>query len=152
MLCQKCGINEANVHMVQIVNGKRTEQHLCTQCSGAQEHNLFDTTFSMNKLLSNFLQPTITEIQKCNSCGISFSDFTKSGFFGCPQCYQTFDHKLEEPLKRLHGATIHKGKKVQDEKKTELEDLKEQLQKAITEEKYELAAQLRDRIKELEGK
>lgn len=153
MLCQKCGVNEANVHMVQVVNGKRTEQHLCSQCAGHQETVLFDTTLSMNKLLSNFFQPEQEVIQKCNQCGLSFNDFTKTGFFGCPECYQTFEQRLEEPLRRLHGTTIHRGKRLKNEKsvKTELENLQEQLKQAIVEERYERAAELRDQIKEMEG-
>ena len=34
MLCEKCGKNEANVYIKNIVNGKVTEQHLCSACAG----------------------------------------------------------------------------------------------------------------------
>lgn len=154
MLCQKCGANEANVHIVQIINGRKAEQHLCSQCAGMQEPTLFDTTYNMNKLISNFFQQTIEEEQHCENCGMSFNDFTKIGFFGCPHCYSVFEQRLEEPLKRLQGATTHRGKRLQNVEKGQPKekDLQEQLSQAIAEEKYELAAELRDQIKEREGK
>ncbi len=161
MLCQKCGLNEANFHMVQIINGKRTEQHLCSKCAGDQEKNLFETTFNMNKMFSNFFnpsigfQPSIQTVQKCSRCGLSFNDFTNGGLFGCPHCYEVFSSRLEEPLKRLQGATTHIGKRIKNENmdsKAEKDILQEQLKRAIAEENYELAAELRDRIKGLEGK
>ena len=33
MLCDKCGANEAVVHRIMVINGKKTEQHLCGECA-----------------------------------------------------------------------------------------------------------------------
>jgi len=58
-------------------------------------------------------------------------------------------------MRRIHGSTEHRGKipKKAGGKmrvKREIEELKYQLEKAIKEEAYEKAAELRDKIRELE--
>jgi protein arginine kinase activator len=143
--------------MVQVVNGKRTEQHLCSHCAGQQEGGWQEYSTNMNKLLSNFFEPAIsTLVQQCKSCGTTFDEFKRSGLFGCPECYSAFQNSIAEPIRRIQGgATRHIGKKPEGEAKPEAKKeptLKEQLQQAIAEENYELAAELRDRIREQEGK
>ncbi len=36
MLCQKCKIRPASVHITKIVNGKKVERHLCAQCAAEE--------------------------------------------------------------------------------------------------------------------
>jgi ATP-dependent Clp protease ATP-binding subunit ClpC len=36
MICQKCKINPASVHITKIVNGKKVERHLCGQCAAEE--------------------------------------------------------------------------------------------------------------------
>ncbi|MCU0641083.1 MAG: AAA family ATPase [Candidatus Margulisbacteria bacterium] len=36
MICQKCKINPAAVHITKIVNGKKVERHLCGQCAAEE--------------------------------------------------------------------------------------------------------------------
>lgn len=36
MLCDNCKQNEATVHMTRVVNGKKTERHLCNVCAAKQ--------------------------------------------------------------------------------------------------------------------
>ena len=33
MLCEICGENEATFHYSEVVNGNRTEHHLCSECA-----------------------------------------------------------------------------------------------------------------------
>jgi protein arginine kinase activator len=60
-------------------------------------------------------------------------------------------------LKRIQGRTEHSGKvpkKIGGQiwLSREIKRLKDELNKAVAEEAYERAAQLRDKIRELEGK
>ena len=58
MLCDRCHTREATVHYTQIVNGRRTEEHLCPECaaqsrvmSGGMDslmHSMFDHSFFQN--------------------------------------------------------------------------------------------------------
>ena len=59
-------------------------------------------------------------------------------------------------MKRLHGAVSHCGKKLIERREpldpqAELKSLQQELQDAVAAEAYEKAAELRDRIRELEG-
>ena len=38
MICDECKKNDATVHLTNIVNGKKTERHLCADC--AAKHNI----------------------------------------------------------------------------------------------------------------
>ena len=93
---------------------------------------------------------------ECPTCGFSHADFKKSGRLGCSECYATFAEPLEGVLKQMHKGTQHVGKapkalRAQLDFSKQRDTLTEQLTKAIQTEDYEKAAQLRDRLKDLEG-
>ena len=74
---------------------------------------------------------------------------------GCERCYDEFKDAIEATLEQIQPSTTHKGRlggeagaKIQ--KTNELDRLKEQLKRAILDEKYEDAAVLRDKIKKIE--
>ena len=75
---------------------------------------------------------------------------------GCPYDYEVFEDSLLPLIKKAHdGRTIHRGKvpaKTPDgtKKQMELMTLRQQLEAAVQSEDYELAAKLRDKIKESE--
>ncbi|MFA6358334.1 MAG: UvrB/UvrC motif-containing protein, partial [Candidatus Omnitrophota bacterium] len=80
---------------------------------------------------------------------------------GCGECYNIFRKYLAPLLKRIHGSNQHIGKSPLKakptvprgiKKKIGLQELKDNLQKAIQVEAFEDAARLRDQIKELENK
>jgi protein arginine kinase activator len=86
-----------------------------------------------------------------------YSDFKKTGRFGCPECYTAFEPQLVPLLRQIHGSTQHEGKtpKQLGPKaviRKELMDLKEELSRAIRDERYEEAAEIRDRIRALEAR
>lgn len=110
---------------------------------------------------------------KCNSCGSTFDDIINTGMLGCQDCYDFFEARLDPIIRRLQGSNRHVGRigkiidsKIDEKNKKEsdvqsdkekvetnkIEKLKEQLKKAISEEKYEEAAKIRDEIKSLESK
>ncbi len=160
MLCQNCGKSDATTHIKQIVNGERTELHLCSDCA---EHlgygNLFSGFgFNMGNMFSNFLSDFPLSIApsgktlRCEKCGSSFDDIVRSGMIGCSDCYTTFYDRLLPSLQRIHGKAKHVGKigQIMGETATKInkiDTLKEELSKAIEEQNYEQAAVLRDQIK-----
>ncbi len=166
MLCQECGERPATLHFTRIVNGEKTELNLCEHCAQEKGHILQDVgnSFSINNLLSGFLnfEPPFhaapdqnQEQNRCETCGLTYNQFAKSGRFGCSDCYKTFDHKLDPLFRRIHGNTVHSGKVPartggQIKLKRELQQLKDDLQRSIAREEFERAAQLRDQIRELE--
>ena len=163
MLCNVCKLNEAKVHLTQIVGDKMQKVDLCEDCS--KEKGVVDpTSYSLAEL---FLNPAAAAAPaaeaeasapgsdvRCPTCGYSQADFKKAGRFGCSDCYTTFGEGLETMLKAMHKGTRHIGKMPAALQQTRVEAqklklLQKKLDKAVAEENYEEAAQLRDEIKRL---
>ena len=88
----------------------------------------------------------------CPKCGTTLMEIVKGGKFGCPHDYEFFQEELMPMIKKVHsGCTQHKGKFPEGsvEVKKQITILEEEMSTAVKGEKYERAAQLRDRIKTL---
>ena len=100
------------------------------------------------------------EVPVCPDCGMTLTEFKQKGRLGCPRDYDVFGPHLEKLLERLHDVSPprHKGRAPQGSASAEEEMLREhevsalrdKLSQAVSVENYELAAQLRDRISQLE--
>lgn len=169
-MCQNCGKNEANFRYTQIINGVKKEVILCTECAKKLGIDSMDMPISFSNFLGDFfndyaensLIPSFsTNNVKCKSCNMTYNDFINTGMFGCSDCYDIFSNPIDSLLKNLHGTAKHIGRgvknkgvenKVQTKKmkdKPEKEDLQRELDKAIKEERYEDAAKIRDKMKEM---
>ena len=164
MLCQNCAKNEATTHIKRIVDGEATQLHLCQNCA---EHLGYGDVFSgfgfnISNMIANFFPeilyslPSEDKSERCPNCGTSFEEIIRSGMMGCAQCYETFYDKLKPSLTRIHGRAHHSGKtgaSYGDEAKlkNKINDLKEEMNKAVAIQDFETAAKLRDEINELGG-
>lgn len=168
MICQKCQERPATIHLTKVVNFEKTEIHLCEVCAKSAGNELgimVEPNFTFQNLIAGILESEIGMFQNpnatpqelyCRNCGLTFSDFRNRGLLGCGECYSSFQTGLEPLLKRVHGSTTHTGKvprrtggKVRLRK--EMDQLKLQLQRAINNEEYEQAAQIRDEIRRLQN-
>ncbi|MBM3265387.1 MAG: UvrB/UvrC motif-containing protein [candidate division Zixibacteria bacterium] len=91
----------------------------------------------------------------CPQCGLTAEEFHKTGRLGCSECYRTFGAELAIVLRRLHGRNRHVGKVPalnpdQVAARNELLTLRRELKQAVEREQFQKAAQLRDRINEIE--
>jgi protein arginine kinase activator len=171
MVCEQCNLRPATLHFTKIINGKKSEIHLCEQCakeSGEMFGMPGSTGFSINNLLAGLLNMdssqkesstqafTPSHIEQCPNCQLTYRQFAKFGRFGCAQCYDTFRSSLTPFLKRLHaGNHGHSGKIPKRigsnlHLKKELEKQRLKLKEYIAQEEFEKAAMLRDQIRELE--
>ncbi|AQS54500.1 MAG: UvrB/UvrC motif-containing protein [Novibacillus thermophilus] len=168
MVCQECGERPASLHFTKIVNGEKTEFHLCEACAREKGEILPGTQngFSIHNLLSGMLNfdfpnqtaskaKTSPKSLRCGTCGLTYQQFSKMGRFGCSDCYRHFEPVLEPLFRRVHGNTTHSGKVPeragsQLKRKRELSDLKALLNQLVAREEFEEAARVRDRIRELE--
>ena len=161
MQCDICGNNQATVHLTEIIDEKMTELHLCEECAqkkGTQMESHFglaDLLAGLADLGGQFAKTKKETKIKCVRCGLTYEDFKKVGRLGCGECYQAFREALTPLLKRIHGSTQHYGKSPKRiakvvKPKTNLQALKEKLQRAIQLEEFEEAAKLRDNIREVE--
>jgi protein arginine kinase activator len=159
MNCDVCKQNQATVFLTQIVDGKMQKVNLCEGCS--KEKGVTDPTgFALADLLLGLGAAQEMEkggsLQKCAACGFSQADFKKTGRLGCAVCYDTFSEGLASLLKGMHKGTSHAGKVPARalrsiERETQLKTLQRDLRKAVADEDYESAAQIRDRIKQYEA-
>ena len=157
MLCQCCSRNTATTRVKAIVGGELREYMLCTACAQRMGYGrLFG--ISPGSLLGGFLKnlETSSEPFVCPACEITFEEVARTGRVGCAHCYQAFYDKLIPAIQRIHGNTVHRGKSPErfhlreKGEPTQLAVLQEKLQKAVEKQEYERAAELRDRIRELE--
>ena len=161
MLCDNCKERDAVVHLTQIVASAVTQLHLCEKC--AAEKGVETTVATPKHPLGDFLQAVQqqlvtapTETGRCAFCSSTLKDFRSSGRLGCARCYATFEASLRELLRRVHGNSRHAGRRYEppapalDEPLTVLGELRERLRRAIENEEFELAADLRDRIRKEE--
>jgi len=172
MLCDKCKKNEARVYYTEIINGEKTEQHLCEEC--ATEYTSFqmgtpimNQELTLGSLLSTILgnyggaaqgKGSVEKELHCDKCGMTYSEFMKVGRFGCERCYESFQSILDNSIKSIQGADTHTGKKPKNfetnteklvKELSEIDKLTIQLQDAVEKEEFEEAVRLRDRIREL---
>jgi protein arginine kinase activator len=166
--CQECHEQPATLHFTKIINGTKTEKHLCEHCARDSGEFVDNTnSFSIHQLLSGLLNidqaitPTkaaymSTPETACSRCGLTYATFSKTGRFGCSNCYEVFETKLDPLLKKVHsGNTTHTGKIPKRIGKhllyrKEIQNLKNEMQHHIEKEEFEKAAELRDKVRMIE--
>lgn len=168
MKCQRCNKNEANTHITKIINGVKTELYLCHQCaeqSGEmtdfglgfdKEFDSFFSGFFGGGQLGESMSHSLPAQKKCPLCGSVLNEVMKQGKLGCSECYKTFAEQLLRPLKQIHGNTRHTGKIPARcggsiKRVAEIESLQSELNRAVMEQNFEKAAELRDKINELKS-
>jgi protein arginine kinase activator len=164
MSCDQCREREAVIHLTQIVNEQVTTLHLCERCAaekgvespgGVAKTPLGSFLAAMGKGLPE-TEPAPRSGETCLRCGGSLQDFRETGRLGCPECYRSFEVPLRDLLRRLHGSTHHVGERYADhgsgvgDGRVEAAQIREQLRLAVETENFELAAELRDRLRVLE--
>ena len=150
-----------------------TIKHLCEVC--AQQQNLpfvgpgAKASAKLWQLMGLASKAEIkTTLLSCKCCGMTQLQLRKKGRVGCPQCYEVFSAELEAMLERIHGATEHTGRTPQIATSLEsstceatsstpepdrierIGELKGRLEQAIDQEEFEVAADLRDQLADLE--
>jgi len=159
-MCSVCKEKPATIFHTKITADDKVQKlDLCEDCAKAKgEESLAAFPFADTKLGLGASQ----EIEgagggaeiRCPKCGFTQADFKKSGRLGCSECYQTFSEGLGGLLKTMHKGTRHVGKAPEVLRESRdlaerVKALKKKMERAIEEEKFEVAAELRDQIGEL---
>lgn len=177
MKCDVCA-SEATVFLTQIINGQMTTVNLCDTCSKAKGVT-DETGFGLAEAFLSGSAPEAHPSAEavCGSCGFTAAQLKKIGRMGCPECYSAFRDGLDQLLRAMHKGTRHVGKTpghwqaapqavpprprrtepVPEESPaaapppqgTSLKQLKQQLDTAVKEERYEDAALLKKEIDRL---
>lgn len=172
MECQECQQRPATLHFKQVINGNKKETHVCGVCAkekgymmdqeeGYSLHNLLTGLFNFDSIQIGNHNEAAFKTKKdlqCKECKLTFSEFQRTGKFGCAQCYEAFSSRLDPIFRRVHSGNIkHHGKIPKRiggdlHTKKKLETYKSQLEDLIKNEAFEEAAMIRDKIKELKSK
>ncbi len=168
MICERCKKKEATVFYEENINGATRSYSLCSECAAELNKSgdlsglfAFGGASSLHDQLFGGLFGLSQAPQKlrkiCPLCQSTLADFQKDGKTGCPECYSTFGEELRATIRSIHGNVKHTGRspakfRKSREKQNELKELKEALAKAIASESFELAAELRDKIRAVESK
>ncbi|MBU1259583.1 MAG: UvrB/UvrC motif-containing protein [Planctomycetes bacterium] len=168
MQCEICKTRTATVHLTEIINGQRSESHLCQNCA-QKEGVTIKSQLSLNELLSSLIAAhqqtdegggSEKSHKVCPECGITMEQFRKQALLGCPKDYDVFESDLKEVIEKTQDNNLtHKGKvpaqtrnssNARPENQDKIEELQKQLSQAVEKEDYELAAKIRDQLKELQ--
>ena len=115
MLCDNCKVNQATVHLTEIIDEEMTELHLCEDCAREKSATM-EQHFGLSDLLAGLAdlgaQIGTDEETKlaCPNCGMTTGDFKRIGRLGCSECYRSFEKSLAGLLKRIQGSSHHVGK------------------------------------------
>lgn len=161
MLCTDCNERTATVHLTQIVNGEKVEMHLCFQCANRRGVQVWVLPMYPQVQVPPKTVPPQAPVtagvdnRACKDCGYPWRDFVNTGFLGCTRCYSSFADLLSQVIAKNYGNAKHQGKipvrgagplKI----RREIASLRSALEKAIQQEDFERAAELRDQIRSLE--
>ena len=149
MLCSECKIREATVRVVTDINGIKRERYLCPVC--AQKWKLTATEQSSGAFSSFGGYGERDRI--CRSCGTRLSEFSRTGYVGCENCYREFEPYMSQVIARVQGDVRHRGKFPKSCEnyalRAEYESLAEELKRAKDEDRFEDAMRIYDRMKEI---
>lgn len=159
------------------VTGEYVDHHFCANCPKAQGMIGHPGQADAGKTQIAVVRISATGLGPCPSCGITFARFRETGRLGCPSCYTHFEQVIGPMISRAQeGATHHVGKLPKralrgvsmteageerqkilkdvlgqaEERARKLASLRDQLRAALTSERYEQAALIRDQIEQLQ--
>lgn len=154
MKCEKCGKNEVNYYYSSNINGKVTERHLCSECAAEFERS--KDYFNNNDVFTE-MENMFSGMFGRNTFMNPWNDF---GF----QMPTMLLPRINIMLGGHPAGDVYMDKPEVEEEKTEkreidpkmskrrqLNALRHQMKEAARHEDYEKAAELRDKIKELEN-
>ncbi len=160
MKCEICGLRDAVIHIRQIQRDMVHELHICEDC--AREKGLIreeESELPIANLLSGLLEGQdmtgASEMRdSCPRCGMKASEFRTQGKLGCTECFSAFEKDVRAIVSQMAARPRHTGKLPQtlvlEKPASPAEGLREELRSAVEREDYELAARLRDRLRDLE--
>ena len=160
MKCECCHEAEATIHLTQVIDGNVKKLNLCQQC--AQESgidlnspiSITDVLLGLGAQPSGMIPPMSALDLSCSRCQMTRAEFKKRARLGCPECYNAFMGELNALTKAMHHSAQHVGKipaRQGNEARltAQIAALQKDIEVAIAKEQYEVAANLRDKIKAL---
>lgn len=154
MLCEECNLRPAEVTVTTVIGGEKTVRHLCRECMKKYQNG--DMAQLMAAILSSMTKKSEDGDMSCPDCGMTLSQFRKSGVLGCARCYQAFKEELKPLFARIQGRAQHAGRRPpaspeELERIRKMEEVRKKMEDAVAAEEFEMAAKYRDELKALQN-
>lgn len=161
-ICEGCGAREARLRLIEVDGRGRRAALLCAECGIARgipaeelREGRMDTRALWSEIIHRLADDRGEEALACPDCGLTFADFERRERLGCPRCYETFMGDMTRLLREYHGSEAHRGKMPRNfgrriDLRRRILGVKESIQIAVGEERFEAAARLRDEMRDLE--
>lgn len=168
MLCERCHAHPATVHMVQVVNGHRKEEHLCSECA-EKEHvfqkeqsffgnGFFDSPldhFFDGSMLGHLLEDPFGT-RTLEDRGGQFIEVNPKKLPENEDGYSRFKESIRPSFQKGKGDIPmnepKEEKPAAPAESEELQALRKELKSCVDREDFERACEVRDKIKAIEGK
>ena len=158
--CDQCGQADASIQYTEVADGEVSKLNLCQSC--AQSNGLLGDVEvdGVDALISHLSQgdgpdtpEPLAQVLECPTCQWTWDQFEQIGMLGCEDCYKTFARRLTRLLREGHDAPLYAGpgRRAASDPSALLPELQALLEQAVREEDYEKAAELRDRIQQVES-
>lgn len=175
--CEGCGEDPVTHEMFKDpVTGQFVEHHFCASCPKAKGliGHPGGAGVPAGAHQVTVVRVTSSGVGPCPGCGMTFAKFRETGRLGCASCYVHFEKTLGPLIARAQeGATHHVGKLPRravscaaepenkrslmevlgraEERARKMAALRDQLHTALSSERYEQAALIRDQIEQLQS-
>ena len=150
MKCQNCGKSEVSFHYSSNINGCLTEKYLCSECAASLGYNM------ETERMFNFVNAFEGFFPDLNGRGVMLPAFSPVIAYGIPVSIAPQMQIKANPC--AGDCCAGCGESLQDnqtaatdELLTKRRELNAQMHIAVENEEFEKAAELRDKLKELEN-
>ena len=169
MLCERCHAHPATVHMVQVVNGHRKEEHLCSECAEKEHvfqkeqsffgHGFFDSPldhFFGGSMLGHLLEDPFGT-RTLEDQGGQFIEVSPEKLPENEDGYNRFKESIRPSFRKGKNEIPVNEPKAKEKadapaESEELQALRRELKSCVDREDFERACEVRDKIKALESK
>lgn len=170
MLCERCHAHPATVHMVQVVNGHRKEEHLCSECAEKEHvfqkeqsffgHGFFDSPldhFFGGSMLGHLLEDPFGTRTLEDQGGGQFIEVSPEKLPENESSYDRFKESIRASFQKGKNEIPVNEPKAKEKadapaESEELQALRKELKSCVDREDFERACEVRDKIKALESK
>ena len=162
MICECCHETEATIHLTQVIDGTVKKLNLCQACAQDNGIDLNSPISITDVLLGLGSQSGMKKGQSlmsaldlsCSRCQMTRAEFKSNARLGCPECYKAFMGELNALMQAMHHSRQHVGKiparqGVEVRITAQIASLQKDIATAVAKEEYEVAANLRDKIRAL---
>jgi protein arginine kinase activator len=149
--CERCGERPASLRYTEVQEGEARKLRICEACAaslgfGSEPEQ---ATEQPAPVAAGEPEPKGEDPRRCPACGLGAGELKTQTLLGCPTCYETFADRLDELLRRVHGAVRHEGRLPggRTVAAPDLDALQRDLEAAIARDDFEAAARLRDLLR-----